>query len=41
VDWLAIGNAVRSAGEAFCGVWIWAEEHSDEIERARRDFAGR
>jgi DNA-binding HxlR family transcriptional regulator len=29
----------RSLGEAFCGVWIWAEENSDEIERARRDFA--
>jgi DNA-binding HxlR family transcriptional regulator len=30
----------HSLGEAFCGVWIWAEKHSDEIERARRDFAG-
>jgi DNA-binding HxlR family transcriptional regulator len=28
----------RSLGEAFCGVWIWAEEHSDEIERAREAF---
>jgi DNA-binding HxlR family transcriptional regulator len=28
----------RSLGEAFCGVWIWVEEHSDEIERARKDF---
>jgi DNA-binding HxlR family transcriptional regulator len=28
----------RSLGEAFCGVWIWAEEHGDEIERARRVF---
>ena len=30
----------RSLGEAFCGVWIWVEEHSDEIERSRRDFDG-
>lgn len=29
----------RSLGEAFCGVWIWAEEHRDEIEEARRVFA--
>jgi DNA-binding HxlR family transcriptional regulator len=28
----------RSLGEAFCGVWIWAEEHGDEIERARKVF---
>jgi DNA-binding HxlR family transcriptional regulator len=28
----------RSLGEAFCGVWIWAEEHGDEIERARKAF---
>jgi DNA-binding HxlR family transcriptional regulator len=25
----------RSLGEAFCGVWIWAEKHGEEIERAR------
>jgi DNA-binding HxlR family transcriptional regulator len=31
----------HSLGEAFCGVWIWAEKHSDEIERARKSFAGR
>jgi len=30
----------RSLGEAFCGVWIWAERHGKEIERARRDFDG-
>src|SRR5580698_5794494 len=23
----------RSLGEAFCGVWIWAETHGHEIER--------
>ena len=28
----------RSLGEAFCGVWIWAEKHSDEIEQAREAF---
>ena len=30
----------RSLGAAFCGVWIWAEKHSDEIERARKVFGG-
>lgn len=30
----------RSLGGAFCGVWIWAETHHAEIEKARRDFAG-
>jgi DNA-binding HxlR family transcriptional regulator len=29
----------HSLGEAFCGVWIWAEKHGDEIERARTAFA--
>jgi DNA-binding HxlR family transcriptional regulator len=28
----------RSLGAAFCGVWIWAEEHHDEIVRARKSF---
>ena len=27
-----------SLGAAFCGVWIWAEQHLDEIERARAAF---
>jgi len=31
----------RSLGEAFCGVWIWAEQHGDEIERAREAFGRR
>jgi DNA-binding HxlR family transcriptional regulator len=31
----------RSLGEAFCGVWIWAEKHGEEIERARAAFKGR
>jgi DNA-binding HxlR family transcriptional regulator len=28
----------RSLGAAFCGVWIWAEKHREEIERARQKF---
>jgi DNA-binding HxlR family transcriptional regulator len=28
----------RSLGAAFCGVWIWAEAHHDEITRARETF---
>jgi DNA-binding HxlR family transcriptional regulator len=28
----------RSLGEAFCGVWVWAEAHRGEIERARKIF---
>jgi len=31
----------RSLGEAFCGVWIWAERHGGEIERARAAFKER
>jgi DNA-binding HxlR family transcriptional regulator len=31
----------RSLGEAFCGVWVWAERHGGEIERARAAFEGR
>ncbi|WP_156472323.1 winged helix-turn-helix transcriptional regulator [Sphingorhabdus sp. M41] len=27
-----------SLGEAFCGVWIWAERNLDEIEEARLLF---
>jgi DNA-binding HxlR family transcriptional regulator len=27
-----------SLGEAFCGVWVWAETHGQEIERARVAF---
>lgn len=25
--------------KAFCGVWIWAEQHYDEVHAARRAFA--
>jgi DNA-binding HxlR family transcriptional regulator len=31
----------HSLGEAFCGVWIWAEAHGEEIERARAAFKGK
>lgn len=27
-----------SLGAAFCGVWMWAEQHLDEVERARIAF---
>jgi DNA-binding HxlR family transcriptional regulator len=28
-------------GQAFCGVWLWAERHLDEVEAARRAFDAR
>jgi DNA-binding HxlR family transcriptional regulator len=28
----------HSLGEAFCGVWIWAEQHREAIEKARTWF---
>jgi DNA-binding HxlR family transcriptional regulator len=31
----------HSLGEAFCGVWIWAEKHHATIEAARTAFAAR
>ncbi len=31
----------RSLGEAFCGVWHWAEAHLGEVEAARAAFAAR
>ncbi len=33
-----LGN---SLGAAFCGVWLWAEEHLDEVEAARTAFDAR
>ncbi len=30
-----------SLGAAFCGVWIWAEQHLDRVEAARAVFDGR
>lgn len=32
----ALGSSLSAA---FCGVWMWAEEHGEEIERARKRFA--
>ena len=37
----ALTTLVHSLGAAFCGVWIWAEAHHDEITRARRAFRER
>jgi DNA-binding HxlR family transcriptional regulator len=31
----------HSLGAAFCGVWLWAEEHYDEISLAREQFQRR
>ncbi|MFC3786982.1 DNA-binding HxlR family transcriptional regulator [Sphingopyxis italica] len=31
----------HSLGEAFCGVWIWAETNLDRIEKARSAFDAR
>lgn len=30
-----------SLGQAFCGVWLWAERHCDDIEAARRAYEQR
>ena len=30
-----------SLGEAFCGVWIWAEQHIARIEESRRIYEAR
>ena len=29
----------RSLGGAFCGVWIWADTHHAQIEKARKAFS--
>lgn len=31
----------RTLGAAFCGVWLWAEQHLADIEKARGAFDGR
>ncbi|GHD15781.1 winged helix-turn-helix transcriptional regulator [Tianweitania populi] len=31
----------QSLGAAFCGVWIWAEENLETVEKAREVFDGR
>lgn len=28
----------ESLGEAFCGVWLWAEKHYKAVEQARKNF---
>jgi DNA-binding HxlR family transcriptional regulator len=37
----ALTDLGLSLGEAFCGVWIWADEHIDRIEAARAAFDAR
>jgi DNA-binding HxlR family transcriptional regulator len=34
-------NLGNSLGEAFCGVWIWAEKHRAAIMQARKTFQER
>jgi DNA-binding HxlR family transcriptional regulator len=29
----------RSLGEAFCGVWVWAEKYYDAVEKSRAAFS--
>ena len=29
-----------SLSAAFCGVWMWAEKHLEQVEAARSDFDG-
>ena len=31
----------RSLGAAFCGVWVWAEEHQEAVAASRRAFGER
>ncbi|WP_260927470.1 winged helix-turn-helix transcriptional regulator [Novosphingobium sp. 9] len=31
----------HSLGEAFCGVWLWAEKHIDTVHQARTAFDSR
>lgn len=28
----------ESLGEAVCGIWLWVEAHSDDVERSRRSY---
>ncbi len=34
----ALTELGKGLGEAFCGVWIWAEKHYDAVERSRAAF---
>lgn len=31
----------ESLGEAFCGVWVWAARHLEEVDAARSEFDAR
>ena len=35
----ALTDLGHSLGEAFCGVWIWAEKNYDAVEKSRAAFA--
>jgi DNA-binding HxlR family transcriptional regulator len=35
----ALTDLGLSLGEAFCGVWIWAEKHYDAVETSRAAFS--
>jgi DNA-binding HxlR family transcriptional regulator len=37
----ALTRLGHGLGEAFCGVWTWAEAHLDEIDGARRQYDSR
>jgi DNA-binding HxlR family transcriptional regulator len=34
----ALTDLGHSLGEAFCGVWLWAEKHYDAVEKSRAAF---
>ena len=37
----ALTDLGHDLGEAFCGVWHWAERNVERIEQARKDFDAR
>lgn len=37
----ALTDLGHDLGEAFCGVWHWAERNIERIEQARKDFDAR
>jgi DNA-binding HxlR family transcriptional regulator len=37
----ALTDLGRSLGAAFCGVWIWAEQHRETIKQSRKAFEER
>lgn len=37
----ALTDLGRSLSEAFCGVWIWAQENRENLEQSRRDYKTR